>query len=93
MRGAPVKPFFSIAIRLYCSVAGINANRARTAMVEARIKPHYEKVAEAERRAEQQRHSRRNQVFGLVIVALVVLIWTLFHTNPAWISPPGWWRP
>jgi hypothetical protein len=61
-------------------------------MVEARIKPHYEKVAEEARRALQRRNYRRNQVLGLMLVALVILIWTLLHTNPAWIFPPGWWR-
>jgi hypothetical protein len=61
-------------------------------MVEIRIKPHYEKVAEEERRTVQRRLYRRNQVFGLLLVALAILIWTLLHTNPAWIFPTGWWR-
>jgi len=95
MRGVPVKPCAETdkyAGPLYWSVAGLNANSARTAMVEARIKPHYEKIAEEARRAVQLRHYRRNQVIGLVLVALVILIWTLLHTNPAWIFPAGWWR-
>ncbi len=62
-------------------------------MVETRIKPYNEQVAEQERRAQQQRVYRRNQVIGLVMVAVAILIWTLFHTNPNWIFPPGWWRP
>ena len=62
-------------------------------MVERRIKPHLQQVAEEARRAEQRRLYRRNQVFGLVIVAAVIVIWWLFHTNPRWIFPPGWWRP
>lgn len=62
-------------------------------MVETRIKPHLEQAAQAERRAEQQRVFRRNQVFGLVLLAAVICVWWLFHTRPGWIFPPGWWRP
>jgi len=62
-------------------------------MVESRIKPHYEQVAEQARRAEQTRAYRRNQVFGLVLIASSICAWWLFHTNPKWIFPPGWWRP
>ena len=62
-------------------------------MVERRIKPHLQQVAEDSRRAEQRRLYRRNQVFGLLIVAAVIVAWWLFHTNPKWIFPPGWWRP
>jgi hypothetical protein len=61
-------------------------------MVEIRIKPHLQQVAEAERREQQRRVYRRNQVFGLLMVAAVILAWWLFHTNRAWIFPPGWWR-
>jgi hypothetical protein len=28
-----------------------------------------------------------------LIIAAAILIWRLFHTNPAWIFPSGWWRP
>jgi hypothetical protein len=28
-----------------------------------------------------------------LLVAAAILAWWLFHTNPAWIFPPGWWRP
>jgi hypothetical protein len=62
-------------------------------MVERRIKPYGEQLAEDQRRDEQRRAFRRNQTFGLLIVAAVSLIWWLFHTNPNWIFPPGWWRP
>ncbi|MFP5209161.1 MAG: hypothetical protein ACLGRW_07715 [Acidobacteriota bacterium] len=62
-------------------------------MVETRIKPYSEEVAEKARRGEQQRHYRRNQVFGLLLIAVAICIWWLFHTNPRWIFPPGWWRP
>lgn len=62
-------------------------------MVERRIKPHLQRVAEDERRAEQRRLYRRNQVFGLLMVVAVIVAWWLFHTNPRWIFPPGWWRP
>ena len=43
----------------------LTVNPARSAMVETRIKPYHEQVAEEARRAEQQRTYRRNQVFGL----------------------------
>lgn len=62
-------------------------------MVERRIKPYEEQVAENERREAQQRAFRRNQALGLVIVAAAILGWWLFHTNPKWIFPTGWWRP
>ena len=62
-------------------------------MVERRIKPYLQRVAEEEKRAEQRRVFRRNQAFGLLIVAATIVIWWLFHTNPRWIFPPGWWRP
>jgi ferric-dicitrate binding protein FerR (iron transport regulator) len=62
-------------------------------MVDTRIKPHFQQTAEQEARAEQRRYYRRNQALGLVIVAAAILVWWLFHTNPKWIFPPGWWRP
>jgi hypothetical protein len=62
-------------------------------MVETRIKPYREQVAEQERREEQRHAFRRNQAFGLLMVAAAILVWWLFHTNPRWIFPPGWWRP
>jgi hypothetical protein len=62
-------------------------------MVERRIKPYFEEKAEEERRAEQTRAFRRNQAIGLVLVALAILVFGLFRTNPAWIFPRGWWRP
>ncbi len=61
-------------------------------MVETRIKPYREKVAEETRRTEQTRAYKRNQVFGVLMVAASILIWWLLHTNPKWIFPPGWWR-
>ena len=62
-------------------------------MVETRIKPYNEQVAEQARRAQQQRTYRRNQVLGLILVAVVILGWALLHTKPSWIFPIGWWRP
>ena len=62
-------------------------------MVESRIKPYREQIAEEARRVEQTRAYRRNQVFGILLVAAAILIWWLFHTNPKWIFPPGWWSP
>lgn len=62
-------------------------------MVDSRIKPFKQQAAEQARRAQQHRIFRHNQVFGLLIIAALILIWRLFHTNPVWIFPPGWWRP
>jgi hypothetical protein len=62
-------------------------------MVETRIKPHLQEVAEKARREAQRQVFLRNQVFGLLLVAAAILLWWLFHTNPKWIFPPGWWRP
>ncbi len=62
-------------------------------MVQTRIKPYLEQKAEQEAREEQRRLYRRNQAIGLVLIALAILTWWLFHTNPRWIFPPGWWRP
>lgn len=62
-------------------------------MVNTRIKPHRQQTEESARRVEQRRLFRRNQIFGLLIAALLVILWTLLHTNPAWIFPKGWWRP
>jgi uncharacterized membrane protein YdbT with pleckstrin-like domain len=62
-------------------------------MVERRITPYKQQSAEQARRAAQRRLFRRNQAFGLLLVAAAILIWRLFHTNPAWIFPAGWWRP
>ncbi|HMD77123.1 MAG TPA: hypothetical protein VKG86_07090 [Terracidiphilus sp.] len=62
-------------------------------MVQTRIKPYSQGAAEKARRREQQRVFRRNQVFGILLVAAAILVWWLFHTNPKWIFPPGWWRP
>ena len=59
-------------------------------MINARIKPHRQQVEESERQAEQRRLFRRNQIFGLLMA--VVILWTLLHTNRAWILPTGWWR-
>ena len=64
-----------------------------SAMTDTRSKPYQEQAPEDARRAEQRRLYRRNQVFGLLIVAAAIVAWWLFHTNPAWIFPPGWWRP
>ena len=61
-------------------------------MVETRIKPHDEQVAERERREVQRRAFVRNQTIGLLLFAAVILVWWLLHTNPKWIFPPGWWR-
>jgi len=62
-------------------------------MVQTRIKPYFEEVAEKTRREVQLRVYRRNQALGLMLVAAAAFLWWLFHTNPTWFFPPGWWRP
>jgi hypothetical protein len=62
-------------------------------MVETRIKPHLQQVAEQQARDEQRRIAWRNEVLGLVLIAAAILVWWLIHTNPKWIFPAGWWRP
>jgi hypothetical protein len=69
------------------------ASRKTVPMVQTRIKPYFQQVAEQERRAEQKRVYRRNQVFGVLLVAAAILAYWLLQTNPRWIFPPGWWRP
>ncbi|MGB9409594.1 MAG: hypothetical protein WCA89_18815 [Terracidiphilus sp.] len=63
------------------------------AIVQTRIKPYFQEVAEKAARAVQLRRYRRNQVFGLVLVAVAILLFWLLRTNPKWIFPQGWWRP
>jgi len=62
-------------------------------MVESRIKPFPQAQAEQAQRAHQTRIFRRNQLFGLLLIAAAILAYWLLHTNPRWIFPPGWWRP
>jgi hypothetical protein len=62
-------------------------------MVQTRIKPHDQQIAEAARRMEQRRAFRRNQVFGLLLTAAAILVWWLVHTKPGWVLPARWWRP
>jgi ferric-dicitrate binding protein FerR (iron transport regulator) len=64
----------------------------RFTMVDRRIKPFKQQQAEKAAREEQARVFRRNQVFGLLIVAAAIVAWWLWHTNPKWIFPQGWWR-
>ncbi len=61
-------------------------------MVGIRIKPHGEQRAAEERRAAQVYAFRRNQALGLVLLAALICLWWLLHTNPKWIFLPGWWR-
>jgi hypothetical protein len=61
-------------------------------MSALRTKPQLELEAQLQARDRQTQLARRNQVFGLLIVAAIILAWWLFHTNPAWIFPTGWWR-
>ncbi len=81
---------------LYWCVTGTGLNRPvrreSCTVVERRIKPYFEEQAELARRAEQTRVYRRNEAIGLVLVAVAILVFWLFRTNPAWIFPTGWWR-
>jgi Na+/proline symporter len=63
-------------------------------MVETRIKPHFQQAAEEERRVRSRRaFTAATRFLALVLVAAAICAWWLFHTNPKWIFPPGWWRP
>jgi hypothetical protein len=62
-------------------------------MVQLRIKPYYQMVAEKARRREQLRIYRRYRDVGLILVAAAILVFWLLRTNPTWIFPHGWWRP
>jgi hypothetical protein len=73
-------------------VRAVPAIHGSSVVVESRIKPYLEHVAEQERRAAQRREFVRNQALGLVLFAASILVWWLFYTNPNWIFPPGWWR-
>jgi len=44
-------------------------------MVQTRIKPYSQQVAEIARRQEQNRLFRRNQALGLLLLALGILVW------------------
>jgi hypothetical protein len=54
-------------------------------LVETRIKPYLAQVDAEARREVQRKRYKRNQVFGLMVVAAAILVWWLFHTNPGWI--------
>lgn len=62
-------------------------------MPDRRIKPYAQQEAEAGRRAEQRRVFRRNQVFGLLMVAAAIFLVWLIRAKPGWVLPAGWWRP
>jgi hypothetical protein len=62
-------------------------------LVDRRIKPYREEREEEARRDAQGRLARRNEAIGLVLMAVGIAAWWCWHTNPAWIFPPGWWRP
>jgi len=62
-------------------------------MTGSLIKPHQQQVAEQERREAQRPVFRRNQILGLLILAVMVCAWWIWHTSPGWVFPPGWWRP
>lgn len=61
-------------------------------MLGLHIKPYNQQQAAKEARERQTHAFRRNQIFGWIILAAIIFLWWLFHTNPAWIFPSGWWR-
>jgi hypothetical protein len=62
-------------------------------MAHTRIKLRSKQPDARTRREQQTYHYRRSQIFGVLMMAAAILLWTLFHTNPNWLFPPGWWRP
>ena len=62
-------------------------------MLPTRNEPYPQQIAENTRRWEQLRTARRNQIFGVLLIALAILLVALLRTNPRWIFPSGWWRP
>ena len=61
-------------------------------LVDTRTKPYLAQVDAEARREGQRRRYKRNQIFGLMLIAAAILVWWLFHTNPGWIFPLGWGR-
>jgi hypothetical protein len=37
-------------------------------------------------------HLRKRQVYGLLLIAVAILVIALFRANLHNIFPPGWWR-
>jgi hypothetical protein len=71
---------------------GISPIAGDRRVVDSRIKPYAEQQAEQARRVEQTRAFHRNQAIGLVLMAVSILIFWMFRTNPHWLFPAGWWR-
>lgn len=103
--GWEVKPALSSRAQLeHSPILGPDARQALSArvrkiilteiciLVDTRTKPYLAQVDAAARREVQRKRFKRNQVFGLMLVAAAILTWWLFHTNPGWIFPSGWWR-
>jgi hypothetical protein len=57
------------------------------------IQPHLDQKQAAARRAAHTHVFRRNQVFGLLIFAAIILAWWYFRANKSWIWTPNWWKP
>lgn len=62
-------------------------------MSDTRIKPHAQQQLARTRRSAQVRLFRRNQGIGLLLLAIAILVWWIFHTHQAWLFPAGWARP
>jgi hypothetical protein len=46
----------------------------------------------ATRRLSTEERYRRLQVFGLLLLACIILAVTLLRADPHTLFPPGWWR-
>jgi hypothetical protein len=75
-----------------CLKIGRRTPAGEARLVQSRIKPYDQQVSEFARRIVQTRAYRRNQIFGVVLVAATIFLWRFWHTNPKWIFTPGWWR-
>jgi hypothetical protein len=84
---------FSYTEAWSAATPGCAPQQENRAMVQSRIKPYSQQVAEKTRRWRQLRTYRRNQVFGVMLVAAAILLVWLLRTNQKWIFSPGWWRP
>ena len=61
-------------------------------MVDQRIKPHAQQQVGVARRDQQARVFRRNQVFGLLILAAAIILFWLLRAPRGWAFPVGWWH-
>ncbi|HEX2918979.1 MAG TPA: hypothetical protein VHN81_10680 [Edaphobacter sp.] len=41
---------------------------------------------------ERLRRERRQQLRGLMLLVLAVLLFSILRAGVGWVFPPGWWR-